>query len=287
MDILNSVLHALVACDDPRIQDWILFNNPFPVGFVLFGYFYFVFVCGPRFMKNRKPYSLKTFIRIYNISQIVINSVIVYKFIKGGWYTRIWIYCVPITYESFPGHEEFLIAGWLAIISKMMDMLETAIFILRKKEKQISFLHLYHHISTLLIGWILGKNNIDGMALVIPLVNCSVHVIMYIYYFFSSFEGKIRIIVSKYKHWITIMQMTQFILLAAHNLQGFLPSCKVNKISASFIVFNYVTNFFLFYDFYKKTYLKKNIKYSYYVRKFFDKLPNKLSQLIQTWISLD
>ncbi|XP_014616919.1 PREDICTED: elongation of very long chain fatty acids protein 1-like [Polistes canadensis] len=260
MDILNSVHRILFTIDDPRIQDWIVFNSPYLVGLVLFAYIYFVFVCGPRFMKNRKPYSLKVFIKCYDLFQVVLNSLIVYKLIKGGWLTRVGMYCVPITYESSSENMEFLLAGWLAIISKMVDLLETVIFVLRKKDKQISFLHLYHHISTLLIGWIFGKNNISGMALFLPLINCSVHVIMYIYYFFSSFDGNIRTTINKYKHWVTIIQMVQFVILFAHNSQGLLPSCNVPKIPTFLVTLNNVINFFLFYNFYKSAYLKKNIK---------------------------
>lgn len=260
MDILNSVIHILFKCDDPRIRDWIIFNTPYPVSLVLFAYIYFVFVCGPRFMKNRKPYSLKAFIRFYDLFQILLNSIIVYQLFKGGWYSRIWIYCVPITYESSPENNELLLGCWLALISKIVDLIETGIFVLRKKEKQISFLHLYHHMSTLFIGWVFGKNHAAGMAIVVPLVNCSVHVIMYIYYFLSSIDGNIRSIINKYKHWVTIIQMTQFVILTAHSFQGLLPSCDVPTKTAFIVTLNYVINFFLFYNFYKNTYLKKDIK---------------------------
>nr|XP_050864808.1 elongation of very long chain fatty acids protein F-like isoform X2 [Vespula vulgaris] len=55
---------------DPRVKDWVL-SNPSVVISILFSYLYFVLVCGPRFMKNRQPYSLKTFIRCYDIFQMI------------------------------------------------------------------------------------------------------------------------------------------------------------------------------------------------------------------------
>jgi elongation of very long chain fatty acids protein 7 len=40
---------------------------------------------------------------------------------------------------------------------KIIDLIETIFFCLRKKAGQVSFLHVYHHISTLLFTWISCK----------------------------------------------------------------------------------------------------------------------------------
>jgi hypothetical protein len=42
-------------------------------------------------------------------------------------------------------------------ITKVIDLIETIFFCLRKKEGQVSFLHVYHHISTLLFSWMSCK----------------------------------------------------------------------------------------------------------------------------------
>ncbi|XP_015177519.1 PREDICTED: elongation of very long chain fatty acids protein 1-like [Polistes dominula] len=261
MDMLRNVARFVFTASDPRFQDWILFK-PYAVIFILFSYLYFVLVCGPRFMKNRKPYSLKTFIKFYNIFQIFLNGYMVYKFLRGCWYLKISIYCHPVSYDTSPEDMEIAVTSWLCLVSKIIDLIETVIFILRKKDKQVSFLHLYHHVTTLTVGWIFGKHYSGGMAVIIPIVNCSVHVIMYTYYFASLLDGKIRDIVSKYKHWVTIIQMVQFVLLLVHNGQAFSPNCDVPNVIVFISCANYVINFFLFYNFYKHAYLKKNIKYS-------------------------
>lgn len=36
-------------------------------------------------------------------------------------------------------------AVWLYYIAKITELLDTVFFVLRKKDRQISFLHLYHH----------------------------------------------------------------------------------------------------------------------------------------------
>ncbi|KAL2740957.1 elongation of very long chain fatty acids protein 4-like [Vespula squamosa] len=213
---------------DPRAKDWVLFN-PWIVIFILFSYLYFVLVCGPRFMKNRQPYSLKTFIRYYNIFQILANSFIVYKLIKGGWFTTISIYCEPIVYGTDPDSMQIFYACWWAYLTKFVDLMETGIFVLRKKHRQISFLHLYHHISTVLICWIFGKYYAAGMASFLPLVNCSVHVVMYTYYLLSTCGPSIRKVIHPYKFLLTITQMVQFVILICHCLQTLSPNCDIDK----------------------------------------------------------
>lgn len=43
--------------------------------------------------------------------------------------------------------------GWLAMCLRMVEFAETIFFVLRKKQNQVSALHVYHHISTFLIVW--------------------------------------------------------------------------------------------------------------------------------------
>ena len=91
---------------------------------------------------------------------------------------------------------------------KIFDLIETGIFTLRKKYRQVSFLHLYHHVSTVLIAW-LGVRFIPvHVATFVVLVNSAVHIIMYSYYFGSTHNSKVvQAIVSPLKRYITIIQM--------------------------------------------------------------------------------
>lgn len=36
---------------------------------------------------------------------------------------------------------------------KILDLLETIFFVLRKKQNQVSFLHVYHHVGMVMGGW--------------------------------------------------------------------------------------------------------------------------------------
>lgn len=92
---------------------------------------------------------------------------------------------------------------------KVIDLVETVVFVFRKKNRQISFLHLYHHISTIYVTSISIKHFPGGMATFPIVVNSSVHVIMYTYYLLSSQGPKIQKMINPIKPYITIMQMVR------------------------------------------------------------------------------
>lgn len=98
-------------------------------------------------------------------------------------------------------------ASYLAAVLKIIDLVETGIFILRKKNNQITALHLYHHVTTMIVAVISARYISTGMAVFVPILNCSVHVIMYTYYFLSNLDGPIKQMVFPLKRYITIIQM--------------------------------------------------------------------------------
>lgn len=90
---------------------------------------------------------------------------------------------------------------------KLIDLIETVVFVLRKKSTQISFLHLYHHVSTFLLFWLITRYVPVAMASFDFFVNCSVHVIMYTYYFLSAFGENMQEALSVFKPLLTTIQM--------------------------------------------------------------------------------
>lgn len=70
-------------------------------------------------------------------------------------------------------------------------------FVLRKKESQVTFLHLYHHSLTPLETWICVKFIPGGHGTLGNLINNAVHVIMYLYYMVSAMGPEYQ----KYLWW--------------------------------------------------------------------------------------
>ncbi|XP_011705066.1 PREDICTED: elongation of very long chain fatty acids protein AAEL008004-like [Wasmannia auropunctata] len=83
MGFLHDISHSWTKNLDQRVVDLPLVASSYQVPLIIFAYLYFVFICGPRFMKNRPPYSLKTFIKVYNVVQILGNAWLIYDHIDG------------------------------------------------------------------------------------------------------------------------------------------------------------------------------------------------------------
>jgi hypothetical protein len=44
-------------------------------------------------------------------------------------------------------------ALWMYYMTKLIDLTDTVVFVLRKKSNQITFLHVFHHFSMVCNGW--------------------------------------------------------------------------------------------------------------------------------------
>lgn len=142
-------------------------------------------------------------------------------------------------------------------ILKGIELIETIIFILRKKYNQVSKLHVYHHSSTFLLGWIGVKYIGGGMATFPIMINSMIHILMYTYYLLSSFGPKWQKRLMKWKPKLTMLQMIQFCILIAQSLLVLNPNCKVQKQILLFYLPNVLLIFRMFYNFYRKNYIKK------------------------------
>ncbi|XP_076160258.1 very long chain fatty acid elongase AAEL008004-like [Ptiloglossa arizonensis] len=260
MGLLDMYHYLNTEVADERTNNWTFVSSPTLVIVLTIMYLYFILVYGPKYMQNKQAYNLKQGIRIFNIAQIVSNALITYHILEAGWYEVCSIYCVQVDYSTSPRAMKFARIMWYLIILKLSDYIETCMYVLRKKNKQVSFLHVYHHISTVVINWIILKYFSINMSLTVPLVNCSIHVIMYTYYLLTSLGPEIQKFLEPFKPLLTITQMAQFIFLIIYSLQAFIPGCPGTKIPAGIMILNLIINFYLFYDFYRKSYVLKKSK---------------------------
>jgi len=137
-------------------------------------------------------------------------------------------------------------------ISKLVEFLDTGFMILRKKNDQISFLHVYHHIMTYGLWWIGAKYVPGGDAFFSAMLNSWVHLIMYLYYLMSSLG--IRDV--WWKKYLTQIQMIQFVVNIIHALYGIIidVDCPFPKWMGWSHLFYMVSLLILFGNFYIKAY---------------------------------
>lgn len=83
-DLTVQLLMGVHLCSDPRVDGWFLMSSPLPQTIILLSYIYFVTSLGPRLMENRKPFSLKPVLIVYNFSSVALSSYMVYEVCGHG-----------------------------------------------------------------------------------------------------------------------------------------------------------------------------------------------------------
>ncbi|GBM42731.1 Elongation of very long chain fatty acids protein 7 [Araneus ventricosus] len=145
---------------------------------------------------------------------------------------------------------------WVAYITKLIEYLDTVIFVLRKKDSQISFLHVFHHTSVPVISWLGVSYGPGGYNTIFPMLNSFVHVWMYLYYCIASLGTEFQ----KYLGWkkyLTSLQLAQFAFVFLYFVHLCFFAQKSCNLSPLFIVLNLghtVIYFGLFMNFYLNSY---------------------------------
>ncbi|KAL0109555.1 hypothetical protein PUN28_014548 [Cardiocondyla obscurior] len=239
---------------DPRTKDYFLIGSPWP-GLTLIGlYLYFICNLGPKLMEKRKPFELNRVLQVYNVVQILLNGYLFYKALTEGWLREFNVFCEPINYSNSPKALRITRLIWLYFVIKLLDLMDTIFFILRKKQSQVTFLHLYHHVGILMGAWGAVKYLPGGHVTFLGLLNTFVHTIMYTHYLLTSMKIK----TSVWKKYITQLQLVQFFILTLHYLQlAWVEDCGFPLWPAYIMVPQNLFMIVLFGDFYYKTYIKE------------------------------
>lgn len=139
------------------------------------------------------------------------------------------------------------------LYSRILELIDTFWICLRKKNRQITFLHVFHHSFVLLMTWFYFKLAPGGSSAMFPIVNGMVHTIMYTYYILSTFKS-----VKPYLWWkkyVTTIQLIQFIILGIHfSIAALTPNCGYPRILSLTGLIIAGMFFTLFIAFYKETY---------------------------------
>ncbi|XP_052863230.1 elongation of very long chain fatty acids protein AAEL008004-like [Anopheles cruzii] len=248
----------LVDRRDKRSVHLPLAGSPWPMALVLVVYLYVVLDAGPRFMAHRKPYDLRIVMRVYNLVQVLLNTVLFFwivikTFVVYGDYN---FSCQLCNYTSdFRGMEEMYLS-YSYFMLKVLDLADTVFFVLRKKQSHVSFLHVYHH-TLMAIGTYFGLLYVPGgHGVMLGVWNTLVHAVMYFYYFLSSYGSHYS---GWWKHYLTRMQLLQFMHLAVHfGVPLFFDrSCQFPRIWMGIGFLQALLILGLFTDFYIKSYVVK------------------------------
>ncbi|XP_061653116.1 elongation of very long chain fatty acids protein 7-like isoform X6 [Phyllopteryx taeniolatus] len=238
---------------DKRIENWLLVYSPAPVTFIVMCYLVLVWV-GPKLMAKKEPFNLQLVLIVYNFTMVFLSAYMFYEFTAASWMARYSLLCQPVDYSDSLLAMRMARVCWMFYLSKYVEFCDTMFFILRKKNSQLTFLHVYHHSTMILNCWLGLKYTPGGQSFMCGMLNSLVHVAMYLYYGLAAFGPRM----TRYlwwKHYLTILQLLQFFLLSIHTVYNLLADCDYPD-SLNLIGFIYaLTIIALFSHFYYRSYL--------------------------------
>lgn len=254
-------------------QAGFMLKSPRPVIFLTLSYILFVQIVGPFLMRNREPFQLKSLIRFYNLLMVFAAGVLLAKIYDAVDSLSAMVDCdKTFTFSDDSSTKVYQMANFILLV-RVTEYLDTIFFTLRKKQNQVTFLHVFHHAFVPMYAyWILRTAPLRFNAFII-LINSFIHVLMYFYYFLATFQqprdssgprketnqGVIMSIVTqllKFKKYMTQLQILQFVALAVYSL---IPIFGKNRcgIPTRYIISNLLLAFGflgLFLHFYIKMY---------------------------------
>lgn len=200
---------------DHRTVGWPLTGNPLPVLVITAAYLYFVKVGGPRWMSNRKPFDLRACIFVYNLSAALLSAYFVCRFVKLAYWDLGYTFLQDLDISDSPATLEIVHLSWWLYMFKVCELADTVFFVLRKNNHQVSTLHVVHHVMVTWNMWLNLTYSAQSHEMFIMCMNTFVHVFMYTYYFLSALGPTYRHLLW-WKKYMTMMQISQFVLLFAH-----------------------------------------------------------------------
>ncbi|KAK2565420.1 Elongation of very long chain fatty acids protein 4 [Acropora cervicornis] len=231
---------------DPKTADWPLVATTWPT-IALVGMYLFVVKVGPKIMETRKAYNLREVLIVYNFALFIASVLDIPNFNYM---------CEPVHYvRGDPRLNRLARICYIYWLSKFVEYFGSFFFILRKKNNQLSFLHVYHHAGMSILFWMVSKYVAAYFA---PAINSFVHVVMYAYYGLAAISPQMQ----PYLWWkahITKLQLTQFVILLIYWVNVFGNNCMAGFPQREIFYLKWIfvaSLLVLFSNFYIGSYLK-------------------------------
>ncbi|XP_033212716.1 elongation of very long chain fatty acids protein AAEL008004 [Belonocnema kinseyi] len=258
--VVSNYNEILEKNKDPMVDSWLLMGSPAPVVLILAVYLLFVLKIGPRMMENRPAFELKNLMIAYNGFQVIFSVYLASTVLNFNFFQYIFSNsCNKNGAQPDREMQTLLSSGaWWYFFAKIIELLDTVFFVLRKKNNQVSFLHVYHHTITAFFSWCYLKLLPGEQGIVIGILNSIVHIVMYSYYLIAALGPEYR----KYLWWkkyMTGIQLVQFGMMLSYLMFILAMDCSMPKALTYFFATHVVIFMYLFADFYRKTYKKKQI----------------------------
>lgn len=242
---------------DHRSEGWFLTGNLWPLASLVALYVYGVKVVGPRMMKHRKPFEIQRMVLLYNLFMVFNCAFFLEEFVRLAYaHNGYNLLLQEVDKSETPATMRLVSLSWWYYLFRIFEFTETVFFVLKKKNNQVSGLHVTHHCIIAWNMWICVTYGVQAQTLFVTCMNTFVHLLMYSYYFLSALGPWVQRFLW-WKRYLTQIQLAQFIVLMLHNsLPLFFEGQFVREFSV-ILVFEGLVFFVWFMVFYFDTYRKK------------------------------
>ncbi|XP_026525669.1 elongation of very long chain fatty acids protein 2 [Notechis scutatus] len=253
---VNEFVDYMFGDRDPRVRGWLMLDSYLPTFALTILYLLFIWL-GTMFMKNRPALSLRGLLIVYNFGVTVLSFYMLIELILATWEGNYNLQCQNLISA---GETDIRVAQvlWWYYFSKVIEFADTVFFVLRKKNNQITFLHVYHHATMFNIWWCVMNWIPCGQSFFGPTLNSFIHILMYSYYGLSVIPSMRKYL--WWKKYLTQAQLIQFLLTITHTLSAAVKPCGFPFGCLIFQVSYMATLVVLFINFYVKTYRKATSK---------------------------
>lgn len=162
-------------------------------------------------------------------------------------------YCIWQTKTLYSREPTDLLTSFFTLywITKVLELFDTVLMILRHKSRQITFLHVYHHSSMLLLSDLAWRHYPWPAIGVFLAMNSFVHILLYLYYGLAAVNPADP---PAWKKQMTQLQIAQFLIGFIVALYGYL-----HHNYCIYSILYGITMTWLFSHFYYDTYIKKRV----------------------------
>lgn len=187
---------------------------------------------------------------IYNPVQVALCAWMIVESLRQHRERGMSLVCNPFA----PKEEGMARVLWVFYLSKALDFLDTVFIVARRKWRQLSFLHLYHHTSIFMVYWLILNAGYDGDIYFTVVANGAIHFIMYFYYEVRTFNVQVPLAI---KALVTRSQMAQFLAMTAQAACLLVGGCPFPR-KLTWMYLGYIFSMlYLFNNFSQRTYKKK------------------------------
>lgn len=183
---------------------------------------------GMTIMSSRRAFDVSGFMTIYNLYETLLSAWMMTTIWNGAvgafvrdtgaypasaadWHRVL----VTQATDATPRGASLAFALWVNYQSKFLEFADTTWMVLRKKNEQVSTLHVIHHVIMGPIMWAVVTLSPGGPSAFGPMMNSGVHTVMYFYYFLTGVGVPLPRWI---KQNVTTIQIVQFVVGMYHAL---------------------------------------------------------------------